>query len=410
MVPICSNEQERDEENVITANLDSLKKDESGEKNNERNVISVNLDDSQEDESGETNINVDCSFQKDADGDTQNSSNVQDTISENDSQSILNAQHDESTLRRSSRGLIPKVFKDYFTSYNADISDNIDGEHPDTYADILKRQDKNEWLKAIDDEVKSMEYNNVWSIVERPTNVKPLKSKWVFRIKRDENERVSRYKARLVAKGFLQKYGIDYEETFAPVAKLTTIRIFLAVGVQCGYHFHQMDVKTAFLHGDLKEQIFMEAPEGISLNDNEVFQLNKSLYGLKQSPRCWNEKINMFLLKIGFVRSNHDYCLYVKNHNSSVVYLLLYVDDLLIASPNRNEIEFLKNELSKNFSMSDSGDLTYFLGIKVDYSKKDGVMKLSQETNFTRILEKFEMIDCKPAVTPFEKLVQIPKS
>lgn len=110
-----------------------------------------------------------------------------------------------------------------------------------------------------------------------------MKSKWVFRIKKDEYGNVSRYKPRLVAKGYLQKHGIDYEETFAPVAKLTTMRIILAVGVQRGYFFHQMDVKTAFLHGELKEQIFMEAPEGIVLDNKKIFRINKSIYGLKKS-------------------------------------------------------------------------------------------------------------------------------
>lgn len=238
---------------------------------------------------------------------------------------------------------------------------------------------------------------------------KPLKTKWVFRIKPNEDGKPSKYKARLVVKGFLQKYGIDYEETFAPVAKLTTIRIVLAVGVQTGLFFHQMDVKTAFLHGDLREEIYMDIPEGLTASSNMVCKLNKSLYGLKQSPRCWNEKINTVLIQLGYVRSKHDYCLYIKENKKDVMYIVLYVDDLLIAGKSLPDITKLKKKLSEKFEMTDCGELKHFLGIKIKYNITDGTMDLSQKSNIDKVLTKFNMMECNPARTPMDKGFTIPE-
>ncbi|KNC31245.1 Copia protein [Lucilia cuprina] len=266
-------------------------------------------------------------------------------------------------------------------------------DSPTTFNEIEKRKDRNKWFEAVKEELKSMKDNNVWTLVEKPKDVKTLKSKWVFRIKKNENGELSKYKARLVAKGFLQKHGRDYEETFAPVAKLTTIRIVLAVGVQLKFYFHQMDVKTAFLHGDLKEDIYMQPPEGVDVKENYVCKLNKSLYGLKQSPRCWNEKINNYLIQIGFSRSKHDYCL-----------------RFTYCSKQLSDITTLKHELEKRFEMSDCGELKFFLGIKIDYNREDGIMELSQESNINNILRKFDMEQCKPARKPMEKMTELPKS
>lgn len=197
-------------------------------------------------------------------------------------------------------------------------------------------------MAAVRDELRSMEENKVWRLSSCPQGVRPLKSKWVFRLKDDAAGNAFKHKARLVVKGFLQKAGVDYEETFAPVARLATIRTVLAAGVQQGFHFHQMDVKTAFLHGDLKEELYMAIPDGVTAPPNTVCRLLKSLYGLKQSPRCWNEKFNDRLLSLGFRRSLHDYCLYVRVVPGDEIYIILYVDDLLIAGRKIETIEYLK--------------------------------------------------------------------
>ena len=152
-----------------------------------------------------------------------------------------------------------------------------------------------------------------------------------------------------MAKGFLQKYGVDYFETYAPVAKLTTVRVVLAIAVHRKLYLHQLDVKTAFLYGCLKEEIYLAIPDGMTKMDGKSLKLAKSLYGLKQSPRCWNEKFNEFLLSVGFQRSQHDYCMYtrINNDKSDMLIIVMYVDDLLIAGSSVSNIKKLKRELSE---------------------------------------------------------------
>ena len=266
----------------------------------------------------------------------------------------------------------------------------------------------NQWMKAVNEELKSMETNKVWKIMKNPGKIKPLKSKWVFKLKEDEYGNPIRYKARLVAKGYLQKPGVDYDETYSPVAKLTTLRIVLAVGVHKNMYFHQLDVKTAFLYGDLDENVYLNVPEGMQVEEPDVvLKLQKSLYGLKQSPRCWNNKFNSTLINLGFKRSAHDYCLYVRFKNSNTMYLLLYVDDVLIAGSSLDEINILKNELSKEFEMSDCGELKYYLGTVVKYDRNVGIMKFNQIKSINKLLQDFRMEDCKGARTPMEKGLQL---
>lgn len=163
---------------------------------------------------------------------------------------------------------------------------------PDTYNEISARDDRDRWYQAVHDELNSMRTNNVWKLVACPAGVKPLKSKWVFRLKQNETGQQVRYKARLVVKGFLQRPGIDFEDTFAPVAKLSTVRVILAVAVNQAFHLHTMDVKTAFLHGVLKEDLYMEVPQGVKASPGHVCKLQRSLYGLKQAKTQWRKVFN----------------------------------------------------------------------------------------------------------------------
>ena len=261
---------------------------------------------------------------------------------------------------------------------------------------------------AINDELTSMEKNNVWKIVNVPKDVKLLKTKWIFKIKEDENGIPIRYKARLVAKGFFQKHGVDYFETYAPVAKLTTVRLILAYGIRNNFVFHHLDVKTAFLHGNLSEDIYMAIPDGIDKAEGNACKLLKSLYGLKQAPRCWNEKFNAFLLKLGFIRSNHDYSLYTKFYNNNVLIIVLYVDDLLIAGKNEAAINDLKRNLENEFEMVDCGKLKHFLGINIETQNVE--LSLTQESNIEKVLVKFRMEDCNTVRTPMQKGLQLQRN
>lgn len=317
----------------------------------------------------------------------------------------------ESALRHSERERrLPGKLFDYFVNYRATAGDSFSSDVPTCYDEIVRRKDQREWLGAIQDELQSMAVNNVWRFVKCPDGVKPLKAKWVFRVKDDADGNPVRYKARLVAKGFLQKHGLDYADTFAPVAKLATIRTVLAASVHQGFSLHHMDVKTAFLYGELKENIYMVVPDGVKAPPNTVCQLLKSLYGLKQSPRCWNEKFNEKLLKLGFVRSKHDYCLYTRIQNENEIYVVIYVDDLLICGRRLDTIMKLKQQLTTMFEMTDCGDVTHFLGMRVDYDKKQGSLRLTQEANIEKLLVRFDMANCNTVKTPVEKGIQLTRT
>lgn len=258
------------------------------------------------------------------------------------------------------------------------------------------------------DELDSLKQNEVWRLEACPKEIKPIKTKWVFRIKEDENGNPVRYKARLVAKGFQQKPGLDYGETYAPVARMATIRTVLAVAVQQKMHIQQLDVKTAFLYGELDETVYLAVPDGVEAASNLVCKLQKSLYGLKQSPRCWNNKLNETLLENGFSRSKHDYCLYIKTNRQGNVYIIIYVDDVLIFGRQMNAILEAKTILSRKFQMTDCGDVSCFLGMKIQYDRAQGRLCLSHEAGINRILTKFGLQDCNYVKTPMEKGCQLP--
>lgn len=233
-----------------------------------------------------------------------------------------------------------------------------------------------------------------------PKNRKAISCKWVFKFKRKANGDVEKYKARLVGRGCSQKAGFDYTETYAPVARLPTVRILLSIAVQFNMHIHQMDVKGAFLNGKLKEEIFMQQPEGF-VHGNKVCKVQRAIYGLKQESRVWNDRFNTFIMRIGFKSCASDYCLYVKIENGIRCYILLYVDDSLILCDTIQMINEIKNCLAREFEMTDIGEAETFLGIHIERNGEN--MKLSQIQYLKNVLLKFGMNDCKAASTPIEK-------
>jgi hypothetical protein len=203
-----------------------------------------------------------------------------------------------------------------------------------------------------------------------------------------------------VVKGCAQKKGFDYTETYAPVARLTTVRTLLSVINKKNLYAQQMDVKNAFLHGNIKEELYMKQPQGLSENPKLVCKLNKSLYGLKQAPRKWNFHSVSFVKGLMFKQSESDKCLYIYSNEKIVVYLLLYVDNFIIAGNNLQIMQSVKTELMKEFKMKDLGDLNYFLGIRIDQTKNG--MVLSQSVYLKKLLARFQMESCKPVKTPLE--------
>ncbi|KAL2236677.1 UNVERIFIED_CONTAM: Retrovirus-related Pol polyprotein from transposon TNT 1-94 [Sesamum indicum] len=279
----------------------------------------------------------------------------------------------------------------------------IENIQPSNVDEALKSK---EWLSAMNEEMKSLKDNHTWDLVPKPKNCSLVDCKWIFKIKQ---ENPLKYKARLVAKGFTQKEGIDYNEIFSPVVKYTTVRVILALTAHFDWELKQMDVKTAFLHGDLDECIYMRQPVGfIEKNKpDHVCLLKKSLYGLKQSPRQWNKKFDIFMLSLKFKKSDYDHCLYFKFSNEVPIFLVLYFDDMLITSPSINLIESLQKDLSKNFEMKNLGDAKKILGMDIHRNRKHFSILLNQKSYIHSVLKRFSMENLKPTPVPLAAHFQL---
>ncbi|KAE8695714.1 hypothetical protein F3Y22_tig00110694pilonHSYRG00408 [Hibiscus syriacus] len=321
-------------------------------------------------------------------------------ISGNDVQITPEAVHEEPVtpeLRRSSR--IPKPTQRYSPSlYYLLLTEN--GE-PECYDEAMQIEDSVKWESSMKDEMNLLMSNQTWELAELPPGKKALHNKWIYMIK-EEHDGSKRYKARLVVKGFQQKEGIDYNEIFSPVVKLYTIRLVLKIVAAENLHLEQLDVKTAFLHGDLEEEIYMRQPEGFIEADkkNLVCRLKKSLYGLKQAPRQWYQKFDSFMSSSVFTRCQADHCCYIKRFDNSFIILLLYVDDMLVAGSDMQEIINLKQKLSKQFAMKDLGAAKQILGMRIKRDTKSGTLILSQDEYINKVLFRFNMQDAKPVSTP----------
>jgi hypothetical protein len=282
---------------------------------------------------------------------------------------------------------------------------------PDTYKQAVKSEHSKEWLEAMEDEMDSLHKNKTWQLVKRPDNCNIIGCRWKLGIKRGADGVPERYKARLCAQGFTQEYGVDFEETFSPVVHFNSIRLFLTVAVWMKMDVQQMDVKTAFLNGKLDEVLYMKQPPGFEVKGKEdlVCQLEKSLYGLKQSPRQWHITMNSFLNKVGFNNCSADSCMYVKKVKDKMVIIALYVDDLMIGSNCKDMMKEIKDALNRRFEMKDLGKLRFCLGIEIVWND-DGSCNLRQKQYVLDVLKRFNMTDCKPVSTPLQSGVKLSKS
>jgi len=259
-----------------------------------------------------------------------------------------------------------------------------------------------QWRQAMAEEIAALEKNDTWSLTDLPMGKKPISCKWVYRVKYNADGSIQRYKARLVIRGDHQVEGFDFNETFAPVAKMTSVRIFLSVAVAKGWELHQLDVNNAFLHGDLDEEVYMRLPPGFqSIDPTKVCRLKKSLYGLRQAPRQWFAKLSSKLSEYGFVRTYADYSLFVYRQQEVFMGLLIYVDDIVLASNNAAASQRFKAYLHACFSIKDLGPLKYFLGIEIARGPKG--MFLCQRKYALDIIEECGLLGAKPADFPIEE-------
>jgi hypothetical protein len=241
--------------------------------------------------------------------------------------------------------------------------------------------------------------NDVWDVVTRSKEKTMISSKWIYKTKHSTYGSIEKYKAKFVAQGFSQKEGTDYEETFPPVARYTLIRAILAIAAMMKWKVRQMDAKTNFLNGVIKEEVYVEKPKGFETHDNQthVCRLKKSLYGLKQTPKAWYDRIDNFLINLGFTKSKADSNMYFKVVDGGPVILPLYVDDLFLTG-NEKLITESKRNLATKFKKKDLGMMQYFLGLEV-WQRLIEIF-LNQGKYVVEILKRFRMMDCKAMSTP----------
>jgi Reverse transcriptase (RNA-dependent DNA polymerase) len=258
------------------------------------------------------------------------------------------------------------------------------------------------WICAMQEELNQFKRNNVWELVPRPNNRVIIGTKWVFRNKLDENGIIVRNKARLVAQGYIQQAGIDFEETFAPVARLESIRMLLAYASHKCFTLYQMDFKSAFLNGFVDEEVYVHQPPGF-INQtylNHVYRLTKALYGLKQALRVWYGRLNSFLLSNDFVRGQNETTLFTNRKGNDLLLVQVYVDDIIFGSTNSVLTEEFSSLMGSEFEMSMMGELTFFLGLQIKQMKDD--IFISQTKYDKELVKKFGLVDCKTSKTPME--------
>ena len=272
-------------------------------------------------------------------------------------------------VRRSTRERRPPVWhSEYVTESNVAYCLLTEDGEPLTFHEARNSSDASLWMTAMQEEIEALHKNKTWELVPLPHGRKAIGNRWIYKIKRDGNDQVERYRARLVVKGYAQKEGIDFNEMFSPVVRLTTVRVVLAMSAVFDLYLEQLDVKTAFLHGELEDEIYMLQPEGFVKEgkENLVCRLTKSLYGLKQAPRCWYKRFDSFIISLGYNRLNSDHCTYYKRFgDGDFIILLLYVDDMLVAGPNKDRVQELKAQLARDFDMKDLGLANKILGMQI---------------------------------------------
>ena len=310
---------------------------------------------------------------------------------------------EEGEPRRSKRQRTEKSFGPDFLTFMVE-------SEPQTYREAVTSSDGPQWKEAIKSEIDSILQNHTWELVDLPPGCKPLGYRWIFKKKMKVDGSVDKYKARLVIKGFRQKEGLDYFDTYSPVTRITSIRFVLAIAALRNLEIHQMDVKTAFLNGELEEEIYMEQPEGFSApgQEGKVCKLVKSLYGLKQAPKQWHQKFDQVMLNSGFKINECDKCVYVKDTSKGYVILCLYVDDMLIIGSDDKMIRSTKDMLKARFDMKDMGLADVILGVKIIRTQTGLV--LSQSHYVDKILEKFNPGDTSVAQTPIDTSQHLSKN
>lgn len=364
-----------------------------------QNELSVPCQNNSADEELTENVVIDGDkIENDGTVQEENEKEMSQTLS-NDSDASLHFNGDDEdvggTLRRSSRttkGIPPRRFINHI---------NLSESEPKTLGEVMDSREKLNWIEAMKDEMESLIENKTWKLVDLPKGKNIVGCKWVYKIKTNADGTIQKYKARLVAQGFTQKFGCDYDEVFAPVAKQTTFRMLLCIASQFNMKVVQLDIKTAFLNSEIEVAIYMKQPPGFEdeKNPNAVCLLLKGLYGLKQSARLWNEKLESTLKKAEFTQCEADPCLYKAEIDGEKCFILIYVDDILVASRSEAVTKKIEFFLGSAFKMSNFGEIKNYLGMEIT---KDfhGNFEINQRTYIEKVIREFGLDKAKPSAIP----------
>lgn len=276
----------------------------------------------------------------------------------------------------------------------------LESSEPKSYQEAMNCLDSEKWVEAMNNEISSLTKNHTWDLVNLPKGRKVIDNKWIYKIKHNSAGDVERLKARLVIRGFTQQYGVDYLETFSPVVKLTSVRLILSIAASENLKLKQFDVETAFLYGSLDEEIYMCQPKGYEDHTNRVCKLNKSLYGLKQASRVWNQKFTDFLQKFQLKVCTSDNCVFVGNIAGRKIFLAIWIDDGLVAAKTEQDITELLSFLQREFAIK-VADGNFFVGLQIN-RVCDGSIHVNQSTYATKVLTRFNMLETCPVDTPVD--------
>ena len=321
-------------------------------------------------------------------------------VSHGGNRPMTRLQHNISVPRKLTDGTV------YYDPRKRSFTAAIHSDEPATYVEALESP---EWCRAMQEEIDALRQNQTWHLVPRRPGINVVDCRWVFKLKRHDDGTVDRHKARLVAKGFRQRHGIDYDDTFSPVVKPATVLLVLSVAVSRGWHIRQTDVKNAFLHGVLQETVYMTQPPGFedSHQRDMVCKLDKAIYGLKQAPRAWFARLSSKLCDLGFRSSSADTSLFVLQNSEVTLYVLVYVDDLILTGSSVAAVDKLLHQLHSAFAIKDLGSLKYFLGIEV--TTDPGGITLSQRRYVQDLLRRTNMEKCRPVSTPMSSTEKLSK-
>lgn len=320
---------------------------------------------------------------------------------------------DSSGYSESSSSTPPRKFRLISNIYNdteeTELPDEemlLGIEEPVCYSQAEKEV---EWRKAMQCEIDAIEKNKTWVLTDLPPGRKAISLKWVYKVKKNTKDEVVKYKARIVARGFVQKQGVNFDEVFAPVTRLETVRLLLALAAKNSWEVHHLDVKSAFLNGELLEEVYVNQPEGFVKKGQEhkVYKLLKALYGLRQAPRAWYSRLNKYLKELGFEKCPYEQAVYTKKEGDECLIIGVYVDDLLVTGSSVSNIMKFKAQMNMEFEMSDLGKLAYYLGIEVEQNRD--FTELKQSAYARKLLEKANLLGCNSVKYPMEPRVQMHK-